>query len=67
MTNTEMLQRAIEVSGLQKKFIAEKLGLSRQSFSVKLHGKAEFRLQEVSDLCRILSLSTSERDAIFFS
>lgn len=66
MIDTLKLNQSIQSSGLQKKFIAEKLELSRQSFSSKLHGKTEFRLQEVSVLCDLLNISPQLRDDIFF-
>jgi DNA-binding LacI/PurR family transcriptional regulator len=35
------LKEGVENSGFQKKFIAEKLGLSQQHFSMMLNGKAD--------------------------
>lgn len=44
--------------------IAEKLGISSQSFSYKLHNKKEFKASEIKFLCNLLNIT--DKDAYFF-
>lgn len=61
----EALNDRIRTSGMKKSFIAEKLGLTPQSFSNRLKGITEFTASEVVALIDILSL-TSEEVSLFF-
>jgi plasmid maintenance system antidote protein VapI len=67
MTNTKLLEEAIEQSGLKKGKIAERLGLSRAGLSNLINGRAEFRASQILVLSDMLGLSDAERDAIFFA
>ena len=63
MTNTEELNVAILRSGLTKREIAKRLGLSEQGLLLKITNKSEFKASEIDKLCEILGLSDN---SIFF-
>lgn len=67
MTDIELLKKAIERSGLKISFIADKMGISRQAFHVKLKSSHTFRANEILNLSKILNLSFEEREKIFFA
>ena len=67
MTDVKELNRIIEQSGLRKRFLAEKLGISHQAFYNKLNGISEFKLAEVSIMCNILNIGKKQREEIFFA
>lgn len=62
----DMLNNAIEASGLKKKAIAEFMGITPHSLKLKLSGEREFRLSEVDRLSQVLYLSVGDIMAIFF-
>jgi len=62
-----LLKQKIKDSGLKINFVAEKVGISYQSFWQKMEGKTKFALEEVQKLCNVLNLSTEDRDQIFFA
>lgn len=67
MTNTKLLDEAIQASGISKTFIAKKMGLSRQALYNKLSGKFEFRVSEINTLQNVLHLTPEQRESIFFA
>ena len=67
MTNTKILKDKIQQSGLKKSYIANALGVSRQTFSAYLDGKAEFRVNHMNILCNLLNIDLEQREAIFFA
>lgn len=68
MTDTVLLKKKIEESGLRLDYIYESLDISRASLHNKMSGKTEFTLKEVQRLCDILNItSLREKDKIFFS
>ena len=68
MTNTELLKKKIEESGLKQTFIAEKIGLTRFGLYKKINNKNEFKASEIVLLCDVLHIiSSKERDTIFFA
>ena len=68
MTNSKMLREIIEKRGMKLKFVAEKLGISAYSFSLKLDNKREFKAREISILCELLGIrSLEQKEAIFFA
>lgn len=68
MTNTELLEKKIEESGLKKSFIAQALSLSPYGLAKKINNETEFKTSEVDKLCKILNISTlTEKDRIFFA
>lgn len=67
MTNTTKLEMAIARSGLTKRFLAEKLGLSNMGLYKKINNFTEFKASEIEILSELLKLTPYERDAIFFA
>lgn len=57
-----MAERGVEVNKL-----AEMLGVSRQSASAKVNGKAPISLTDASTIAAALSMSKKERDQVFFA
>lgn len=54
--NTVLLEQAISDSGLKKKYIAQKLGMSEQTFNKK-RKKGTFYGDEIINLCEIINIS----------
>jgi transcriptional regulator with XRE-family HTH domain len=46
--------------------VAKKLGISRSTLSGRLKGKTNFSIREIQSLSKILGLSKSEMEDIFF-
>lgn len=67
MTNTELLKKAIESSGVSITFLANKLGISRTCLYTKLQGDVEFKQSEILEMTNALHLTIVERDTIFFA
>lgn len=68
MTNTELLNEAIEESGKKKGYLAKKVGLSRSGFRNCETNKAEFTAKQIDILCEELNItSLKRRFAIFFA
>lgn len=67
MVNTQLLEQKIANSGYKLGFIANNIGISRQSFHKKLKGQTSFRFAEVYVLRDLLKLSSEEEQAIFFA
>ena len=68
MTNTKLLNEKIAESGLKKKFIADKLGLSTYGLQRKIENVTEFKASEISALCDVLDIKTvTEKEKIFFA
>lgn len=63
----EKLNKRIKKSGLKQEYIAEKLGISRQSLHKKLTGRSQFKQKEVFELSKLLYLSCEESMSIFFN
>lgn len=68
MTNTKMLQKIIEESGLKINFIADFVGISRQALWNKINNVSQFNQYEIERLCDILKItSLKTKEAIFFA
>lgn len=68
MTNTVLLEKRIEESGLKRSYIAQMLGLSAYGLARKIKNESEFKTSEISGLCELLRIdSLEERNAIFFA
>lgn len=67
MTNSEILRKFINESGMPISFIARKMGITREGFYKKLNNETEFKASEISCLKEILRLTNAERDVIFFA
>ena len=68
MVNTSKLNQRIDESGLKRGYIAESLGITRQSLFSKVNNSTEFLSSEVQDLCKLLGIDKlTEKEAIFFA
>ena len=68
MTNSKLLKQIIDKSGLKLSFIAEKIGISRDSLYRKINNKTAFNQYEISELCNVLKIdSLEEKENIFFA
>lgn len=68
MTNTVLLEEKISQSGLRKKFLAERMGLSPYGLANKISGKTDFKTEEVAIICGLLKItSLKEKEEIFFA
>lgn len=68
MTNTALLQKLIDGSGLKQAYIASRLGLSSYGFARKRDNLSEFLPSEIDALCDLLGInSVEDRFAIFFA
>ena len=68
MTNTELLERYIRESGYKKGKLAESLGISLNSFGLKVQGAREFKASEIQTLCSMLGIvEVAEKDRVFFA
>ena len=62
-----MLEIAITRSQISKRDLAKKLGISEQGLYNKLNGISEFKASEIRALSDESSLSSQEREEIFFA
>lgn len=67
MTNSELLKKKIDESGVSITFLAEKCNVSRDYFYRKMNGEVEFKQSEIATLKECLHLTQKDRDAIFFA
>ena len=61
------LEMVIKDSGLKKSFIADKIGITRQNFYLKLNGERQFSQGEIMGLKEVLRLSDKQFMSIFFN
>ncbi len=68
MTDTKLLNEKILASGLKRKFIAGKLGLTTYGLQRKIENMTEFKASEISILCDVLEIKAiTEKETIFFA
>lgn len=68
MTNTELLEKAIDKSGFKKNHIAKTMGLSPYGLAKKINNVTEFKTSEINALCKILKINSLEKkEKIFFA
>jgi len=67
MTDSDSLKREIQNSGLKMKYLAEQIGITLNTFSRKVNGKAEFNGSEIVKLSALLGFTAEQRDSIFFN
>lgn len=68
MTNTELLKAVIKESGKTYKHLAKCIGISAYSLSMKVNNVREFKMREVSILCKELGItSLRKKEDIFFA
>ncbi len=63
----DKLNREILNSGIKKKSIASRLGITEMSLIRKLKGETEFKISETVKIGSILNLSDVEKCDIFFN
>ena len=52
--------------GVSQKYIAEKMGVTRQTLAARLAGASDFNVSEIAAITDALKLTRDERDEIFF-
>jgi len=68
MTNTELLLKAIQDSGLLRSAILAQMGIkSYATLRAKIENESEFTASEIDKLSNILHLENNQREAIFFA
>lgn len=65
MTDTKMLEKAINNSGLKRSFIASQIGITAYTLALKIDNKKEFKASEIDKLCEILKIDVERRMLIF--
>ena len=66
MTDLELLKKKIYESGMTMIAISKKTGIVRETLYNRLKGKGEFNASEIVALTKVLEMSKTERDEIFF-
>lgn len=68
MVDTQLLDEKIEQSGKSKSFLANKCGITIQSFRMKRLNLSVFNTDQVDILCSELDIKTlREKEKIFFA
>lgn len=68
MTNTALLEKAIEASGIKLVKLLEVAGIrSYATFRGRLNNETEFTASEIVAISKALNLTAEERDGIFFA
>lgn len=68
MTNTELLKKSIERSGMKISAILECMNIkSYSTLREKIEGKREFTASEIFKLCEVLHLDRDQMEEIFFA
>ena len=67
MFNRAAFNKAIERSGLRRRYIVEQMKISYKCFTEKSYGNADWKLGEISTFCDVVGLGPEDRDAIFFA
>lgn len=67
MFSDNLLRGKIAEYGTSQRKLAYKMGLNEKTFSEKMHGKYDWSLSEVQQLCKLLKInSAKEIKSIFF-
>lgn len=68
MTNTQLLEEAIEKSGYKKSYIAKMIGITTYCLARKIRNENEFKASEINTLCNLLKIeNAAEKERIFFA
>ena len=68
MTNTALLEKEVQKSGLLKSAIMRQMDIkSYATLRAKIENDSEFTASEINKLCDILHLDNDQREAIFFA
>lgn len=62
----DLLKRTIAYHGDTQIDLSKKLNISSLAVNLKINGKYQFTLREVSEICRIYKLTATEMIEIFF-
>lgn len=63
----EKLKKVLKACGINQTELAEMLGLTYQTISIKINGHKDFTQSEIRGIKRILKLNAEQVDSIFFS
>ena len=68
LTNSELLKKIIEESGLKVGFIADYVGISRQLLWKKVNNLTPFNQYEIDKMCDVLKItSLRQKESVFFA
>ena len=68
MINANLLRGKIAANGYTQEKLASEMKMSKNTLSAKINGKAKFTLDEVLDLCNLLTINSDrEKCEIFLS
>lgn len=66
MTNTQLLRQRIKESGLKLQYIADYLGISRVTLTMKIENQSDFRQNEIRKLCELLHIESAAKKSLIF-
>lgn len=64
--NKWKLKECLEAHNMTQDNLAAAIGINRNTLSRKLNGKSCFKDTEISDICKILEISTSDEKVKIF-
>ncbi len=68
LTNSELLKKIIDESGLKVGFIADYVGISRQLLWKKVNNLTPFNQYEIDKMCDVLRItSLRQKESVFFA
>lgn len=67
MVNERKLKAAIVAAGETQRTLAKKIGLLTTSLNYRIHGKVDFRANEIEQISKILNLEPKQILCIFFA
>lgn len=68
MTNTELFLKTLKEKNMTQAELAEKIGMKRQTLSLKIHNVREFFPSHINKICEVLEITDKDlREAIFFA
>lgn len=67
MFDSNKFDEAVQKSGLKKRYLAEQIGMSYDTFLKKTGGVVEWKVGEAQAVSKVLRISVAERNAIFFA
>jgi len=65
--NSKLLKSVMLLNDDNITTLSLKLGISRQTLSLKIDGLSDFKLSEVKEICKMYELTESEMLQIFFN
>ena len=67
MTDTKRFKAVLTLKGMTAGELAEKIGTTHASISLKIRNKREFKASEIARISEVLKLSLEEKEQIFFA